>query len=256
MAAARSESRTLAHRILAVMGEVTYVQKDTLVAAGNRQYWAVSHDAVVRALRPSLVSHGILVYTRQTAEKAIEGRTASGYPKIRYEAWYEVTLVSADDTEDTMTIPIHVHAEDSGDKGPGKAASYAMKTALLKAFVLETGESDEIPLEPQRDGGADKDDMPAGVDPALADLEKPPPASKKKSAAKKKPSSKKKTAANKGPTLVDDDQVTQLQAMIAETGTDKDSMLAYYGIPDLGRLPAALFDEAMGFLQRKRGQQQ
>jgi hypothetical protein len=40
-----------------------------------------------------------------------------------------------------VTLPSH--ALDNGDKAPGKAISYATKYALLKTFLLETGEDEE-----------------------------------------------------------------------------------------------------------------
>jgi len=139
-------------RIHAVMQEVGYVQKDaTVEAGGGRSYKGVSHDAVVAALRPAMVKHGIVLHVTQIEEKAVEGQTARGYPKIRYEAWYEIALVNIDSPDDRAVYRMHAHAEDGGDKAPGKSVSYAVKTVLLKAFDLETGENDEsryLPDEP------------------------------------------------------------------------------------------------------------
>ena len=47
------------------------------------------------------------------------------------------------DTGDKVTSTIEAHANDNGDKAPGKALSYATKSAMLKVFSLETGENDE-----------------------------------------------------------------------------------------------------------------
>lgn len=139
----------LYQRILAVMKDVPYVQKDATVDAGaGRSYKGVTHDAVIAKLRKPMIEHGIVLTVAQKSEHAVEGQTAKGYPKIRYEAWYDVTLTNADNPEDVLTYPVHAHAEDGGDKAPGKAMSYAVKTVLLKAFALETGESDESRYQP------------------------------------------------------------------------------------------------------------
>lgn len=144
-----SEQQNIHQRILAVMREVPYVQKDATVQAGGGQsYKGVTHDAVVGVLRKPMIEHGIVMSVSQTAEHAVEGQTKSGSPKIRYEAWYDVTLYNADDPKDCITYHVHAHAEDGGDKAPGKSMSYATKTVLLKAFALETGESDESRFQP------------------------------------------------------------------------------------------------------------
>ena len=71
------------------------------------------------------------------------GETKSGMKKWRYSALFNCSLINADEPSDTYSAVIPAHAEDFGDKAPGKALSYAAKSFLLKAFSLETGESDE-----------------------------------------------------------------------------------------------------------------
>ena len=48
-----------------------------------------------------------------------------------------------DEASDCFELRVAGHANDSGDKAAGKAQSYAVKTALLKVFALETGVDDE-----------------------------------------------------------------------------------------------------------------
>lgn len=139
-------------RILAVAADVAYVKKDATVSAGSGgSYKGVSHDAVMAVLRGAMIKHGIALSVTQTAEHITDGQTRSGAAKIRYAAWYTVTLTNADDPKEAVSQSIHVHAEDSGDKAPGKSLSYAVKMLLLKTFMLETGENDEsryLPDEP------------------------------------------------------------------------------------------------------------
>lgn len=140
----------LYQRILKVMEAVPYVQKDATVQAGaGRSYKGVTHDAVISKLRVAMIKHGIVMTVQQTSEACVEGQTKGGAPKLRYEAWYTITLINADDPSERESYPIHAHAEDSGDKAPGKAVSYAVKMALLKAFALETGENDESRYQPE-----------------------------------------------------------------------------------------------------------
>lgn len=155
-----AETKNLTQRILAVMGDVDFVGKDTDVeAGGGRSYKGVSHDAVIKALRGPMTKHGIVLRVEQTAEQAVHGQTKAGHPKIRYEGWYTVWLINADQPDDALSYPINAHAEDSGDKAPGKCISYAVKTVLLKAFALETGENDEHRHKPEEVAVIDDDSL-------------------------------------------------------------------------------------------------
>ena len=62
---------------------------------------------------------------------------------------YNIHFVNIDEPADRLTVSINAHAADNGDKAPGKCASYATKTAILKALSLETGENDESRAEAQ-----------------------------------------------------------------------------------------------------------
>lgn len=140
-------------RINEVRKKVWYAKKDKVVQ--GQGYKAVTHDAVTALVRNPLIDHGILIVPRLiTSTITVIGETKNGTPMIRYEALYEIDFVNCDDPEDRITVPIESHANDSGDKAPGKAASYATKYAILKVFNIETGEDEESRVEPY--GGAPK----------------------------------------------------------------------------------------------------
>lgn len=132
-------------RINEVRKEVAYIQKDAKVQG----YKAVSHDMVVAALRPALINHGIVIYPSLLKGEMVPTGTAtsSGTPIMRYEAEHVVTFINVDDKDDFVQMTISSHANDHGDKAPGKAVSYAVKTAELKMFSLETGDNDESRVE-------------------------------------------------------------------------------------------------------------
>jgi hypothetical protein len=54
------------------------------------------------------------------------------------------------------------------------------------------------------------------------------------------------------PTPIDDDQVTMIDDLIAETGTDKARFLRYMNCETVGTIPAARYAEAMTALEQKR----
>ena len=131
-------------RINAVMREVEYVQKDKQVSGGGASYKAVTHDQVVSVIRGALVKHGIVVYPEQTSNSIPIMRDVKNDVKMHlYSAEYIIHFVNIDDSVDRLSVSINAHSNDNGDKAPGKAVTYATKTAILKVFSLETGEDDE-----------------------------------------------------------------------------------------------------------------
>ncbi|MDQ1341161.1 MAG: hypothetical protein QG567_2319 [Campylobacterota bacterium] len=126
-----------------VMKKVGFVTKDTTVGFGNNSYKAVSHDKVTEIVRPFFADAGIMIVPRQTAKGiSIDGKTSKGNDKIRFEALYDIDFIDCED-ESKLTVTIEAHAEGSDDKCAGKALSYAVKNAILKVLMLETGENDE-----------------------------------------------------------------------------------------------------------------
>lgn len=136
----------LLQRINEVRKAIDYIKKDKAVSAGaGGNYMAVTHDMVTAMVRPHLIAHGIVCYP-----SFVGGETIQPPPKadgkdrqLRYEAIYDFTFANIEDPRDYITIRIQAHANDSGDKAPGKAISYAKKYAILKLFEIETGEDEE-----------------------------------------------------------------------------------------------------------------
>lgn len=134
-------------RINSVMREVTYVQKDRAVTGAGANYKAVTHDQVVSVARASLVKHGVLIVPSQVSGEFLQMRDMNALPNPvkmgLYTGTYDVHFVNIDSGEDRITVSVQAHANDNGDKAPGKALTYATKSAILKVLCLETGDNDE-----------------------------------------------------------------------------------------------------------------
>jgi hypothetical protein len=127
-----------------VRKKVQFVHKDTTVGFGQNTFKAVSHDQVTSAVRQHFVDQGIIILTSQIGKGiSVDGQTKSGANKIRFEAMYEIIFLNMEDGSDKLTVTVEAHAEGSDDKCPGKALSYATKSAMLKVLMLETGDNDE-----------------------------------------------------------------------------------------------------------------
>lgn len=137
-----SESSNIYQRINEIRKAVKYVKKDLQVM----EYTAVSHDAVTSAVRKACIDNGVLVFpsVKESKTVPIEGaRTAKGVQLYRYEAVIQVGFINIDAPDDRIVTMVDAHGLDSHDKSPGKALSMATKYALLKMFMLETGENEE-----------------------------------------------------------------------------------------------------------------
>lgn len=121
--------KNLYQRISAVMSELDYIEKGALKV--NGQYRFVSHDQVTAKVHPLLVKHGIVVLPSIHEIKQENNRT---------EVKMNILFLNIDNPEECFSVQYFGYGIDNGDKGPGKAISYAYKYALLKTFCLETGD--------------------------------------------------------------------------------------------------------------------
>lgn len=128
-----SESMNVLQRLHLAMGKVDYIQKEK---KQGMQYNIVSHDAVTAKVRPVLVECGVIYYPVASKRSQDGNRT---------EMDLTVRFCNIDDKDDYIDVVATGYGVDSQDKGPGKAISYAVKYALLKALGLETGDDpDEV----------------------------------------------------------------------------------------------------------------
>ena len=151
--------KNIYQRINEVRSKLAYIKKDATVSAGGGSYAAVTHDQVTAQLHDLMVENGIMTTVDQQSSRSEWRQRKSGADYIHYEGWYSITFINIEEPDDRFSVSIESHADDSGDKAPGKACSYAVKVQLLKTFFLETGVSDESRLESVR-----------GYDTALARL--------------------------------------------------------------------------------------
>jgi hypothetical protein len=119
-------------RLNAVMQEVDYIQREE---KKGMSYKIVSHDKVTALVRPALVKHGI-VYWPSAFNIHQDGN--------RTQLHCKVIFANMDDRSDFIEVDSLGHGIDNQDKGPGKAISYAVKYALLKALGLETGDDPDL----------------------------------------------------------------------------------------------------------------
>jgi len=137
---------TLAARLLAVMGEVGYIQKQGKTQSGP-SFTYMKHDDVVAALRPALIKHGV-AFMSGIDETSVGceqvGMTKSGAARYKTTLVLRLTFVNIDNPEEAYSVSFPGEGVDTDDKGSGKALSYALKNGLLKMFLIEAGDEADV----------------------------------------------------------------------------------------------------------------
>jgi len=147
----RDKKANLYQRILAIMQDVPYIQKTEKKV--NNQYTFVSHDDVTAKVRVALIAHGVLAMPTVESNE-FDGNVTKCNLTMRF--------INVDTPTEIIEVKSFGYGIDKQDKGPGKAMSYAVKYALLKALCLETGD------DPERDTDTEAEPS-ASNDKALAD---------------------------------------------------------------------------------------
>jgi hypothetical protein len=128
-------------RLALAMDKTAYIQKSKSKA--GLPFSITSHDSVTDKVRTPLLEVGVHYYPCNLIYKQEGNRT---------QVELSVRFVNIDNPTDYFVVPSLGYGVDAQDKGPGKAISYAVKYALLKALGLVTGDDPELEnvnFEPQ-----------------------------------------------------------------------------------------------------------
>lgn len=149
--------------IALVMKDVENIDKSMTVGKGGNAYKAVSDKDVKLAVRKAMQEYGLIMLpkdyeTTLNIERWEEvDPWSKSTPKdvktkqsvfVEAKCVYELIHV---DTGQSVEIPAYGHGIDPQDKAAGKATTYALKTALLYAFLIPTGAVDDTDTEHSND---------------------------------------------------------------------------------------------------------
>ena len=138
----------LYQKIQAVSIEINNISKNMQVGNGNYAYKAVSELDVVLAVKKAEKKFGLVsipITQELVKSEVIKVLKEKGGESINYVDIVKMTLriVDLDNSESFIDIESFGRGLDSGDKGFGKASTYARKYALLNAYKIATGEDPE-----------------------------------------------------------------------------------------------------------------
>jgi hypothetical protein len=134
-------AKNIRQRLLEVRKAFRFLRKAKKV----ENYMAVTYDQLVGEVQDLFIDHGISVEPSLIEGKTIDtgAKSSKGNALWRFEGVFSVRFVNVDNSNDNMSINVPAHANDYGDKAPGKATTYATKQAMLKVLMTQTGENEE-----------------------------------------------------------------------------------------------------------------
>lgn len=139
-----SEKNNLYEKIQLVSNEVRNITKDMTVGSGNYAYKAVSDIDVTLAVKDAETKFKLvsIPIKQELINSEILKVLDGAKEKITYVDTIKLTLkiVDLEDINSFIEIESFGKGIDSGDKGFGKASTYARKYALLNAYKIATGE--------------------------------------------------------------------------------------------------------------------
>jgi len=148
----------------AVMKDCGYAEKDGVNAFHKYKY--TSEEGLLKALRPALVKHGILLIPSIATDPA-------PYVDENQTTHIVMEYTLAHTSGEVWPTPIRIpgSGQDKGDKGVYKALTGANKYMLFKLFQIATGD------DPEQDHGKDKPEPAAAPvrQPAATAVAPPPP---------------------------------------------------------------------------------
>ncbi|MBP6714799.1 MAG: ERF family protein [Aliarcobacter sp.] len=139
-----SEKNNLFEKIQLVSNEVRNITKDMTVGSGNYAYKAVSDIDVTLAVKDAETKYKLvsIPIKQELINSEILKVLDGAKEKITYVDTIKLTLkiIDLEDISSFIEIESFGKGIDSGDKGFGKASTYARKYALLNAYKIATGE--------------------------------------------------------------------------------------------------------------------
>ena len=129
-------------KILAVMRDVGYLQKDDDVKAGYSSYKAITEEKVTGMVGASMRKHGLIILPIEVKQKRedmeVQGKNGPRLDRLTtVDCLYKIIDTETGESE---TIASAGTGIDTQDKGIGKALTYAYKYLLLRTFAIPTGE--------------------------------------------------------------------------------------------------------------------
>lgn len=134
---------SLYKKILEVMKDIKYLQKDDNVSTGGSgSYKAISEEKVTETVRESLIKNGLIILPIEQEHKRddtiLENNSKQTVSRLTtVNVKYKIVDT---DTGEFEILASSGTGVDTQDKGVGKAMTYSYKYMMLRTFAIPTGE--------------------------------------------------------------------------------------------------------------------
>jgi len=140
-----TSSKKLAEKMILISEEVQYIQKQ-----GRNQfhkYNYVTDSDVVNAFSKAMQKHKVFMFSSVLQRQCMSYETRGNKNAFLVSVQLQVTFIDADSGESMRSI-FYGDGSDSDDKGVYKAITGAQKYALMKTFLVATGDDPEQDATP------------------------------------------------------------------------------------------------------------
>lgn len=139
------EKTNLYKKIQLVSNEIKNIEKNMTVGKGSYAYKAVQDIDVTLEVKEAETKHGLIsipIKQELIKSEVIRVIKDGGGESINYMDIVKMTLriINLDNISEYVDVESFGRGLDPGDKGFGKASTYARKYALLNAYKIATGE--------------------------------------------------------------------------------------------------------------------
>lgn len=158
-----STAKNVDEAILEVMGRVGYVKK---TKSAGLSYTFAGERAIIRAIRTAMIQSQLIMLPVAISDIAIrvyESKSGSVMTNTALTYTFRLLHVPSNTWHD---VPARGEGADAGDKSSPKAVTGALKDAIRKAFILETGDDpDNTPSEALEQRGTAQKKAPVATRP-------------------------------------------------------------------------------------------
>jgi len=154
----------LFQKMIEVRKSVPYLKKDNQ----GYQFKYVSSSQALGALRGKMDELGVLLLVEVSESTIREKTTAKGGVQYLTELVLQYTWIDADNPQDRMACRFYGQGIDDGEKGVGKALTYAEKYLLLKTFNIATDKDDPDYFQEKANTAKEKSGDSKGGSPDMA----------------------------------------------------------------------------------------
>ena len=150
-----SKHESLREAQLDVMEDVGYVQKLGKVGTGKFGYTYAGEKELIAQLRPSMVTHGVVMYPVKSDVYETESYTTEKGSRVSIVLGTRVFRFEHVHSGDYTDVEVFAEASDRGDKRASKAMTLAKKYALREFFLIATGDDPDAEVTPRSTSNED-----------------------------------------------------------------------------------------------------